>query len=85
MRINTDLYRAGRVFNDKREVSAKAYRVGLDMIEEIETLRSALGQACMNLATIRPLDVMEPGEDLSLGECKERWVGLVLEQIALAA
>lgn len=41
----------------------------------------ALRQACTNLATIRPLDVLQPYEsDVTIGECAERWETLVREQ-----
>ena len=53
-----------------------------DGVAFIELLEAELGQACMNLATIRPLDVAGPGEDISLGEARERWQTLVQEMAA---
>jgi hypothetical protein len=76
-----DLGAARRIFASKHECSPDAHRAGYELIDEINRLGRALDQACMNLATIRPLDVMQPHEDLSLGECQDRWRALVLEQV----
>lgn len=39
----------------------------------------------MVLAVARPLDAMEPGEDLSLAEIQERWMDLIHEHVLASA
>jgi hypothetical protein len=65
------------------DVEAVMWRRRAEADRDRET--AVVKQLSTILGTIRPLDVMGPDEDLSIGECADRWEERVREMVADSA